>query len=90
MDKYDLFLNFILLNDLNTVKNYIKDPLFNLTFENNYAFRFCLEEKKIEAAQLLLNDKRVADIINKDWIEHCIKEQSHKEQIHLLINAINF
>ena len=90
MDKEDLFLNLILLNDIIRIKEYMSEKSFNVAFENNYALRFSLLENKDEITKLLMENKQVSNIVNKEWIRQCIKEDFLKNKITLLFNINNF
>lgn len=94
MNEEDLFLNYILLESEKDIKKYINNKSFNLTFENNYAVRFAIKEKKYKMAKIIASDYRVKEIVNIEWIENCIKDEYLKVYLfnlfkeHLFLNYI--
>jgi predicted RNA methylase len=90
MNDEDLFLNCILLGDLKRINGYLSNKSFNASFENNYALRFCIIEKKPKIAQILMKNNRVSSIVCHEWIEECIKDNDVKKQLKIIFNVNNF
>ena len=90
MNDEDLFLNYILLEDIEKINEYLSNDFFNATFENNYALRFSLIENKLEISKILMDNPKISAIVNENWIEQCIKEVQLKNKMKLLFNITNF